>query len=201
MRTRRSPWHQAHFLVNVTQNTGCTSSLLRLDNKELWVWTSLEWGGSGVEGSACPRLHLQPRLEHLSLTFQRWSRAELTLDTALAAQCRPHGALSLFHSAVPLAIAQWTALTKHPINTVSWLRQSSAALLQCCVHLHHALQFKRGSNNCCLPSYRASSPYQISLNLTYPAQNCWAPWDLEYGQVSFHCKATDRDMEDSYTDF
>lgn len=107
MRKRHSLWHQAHFLVSVTQNTGCTSTLLRLDNEQLWIWIKLEWGGSRMERSVCPRLHLQPHLHHLSLPFQSQSCAELTLNTALAAQCRSPGALSLFCGAVPLGRAHW----------------------------------------------------------------------------------------------
>lgn len=58
-----------------------------------------------MDGSACPRLHLQPRLQRPSRPFQRWSRAELTLHTALAAQRGSPGALSFSDGAVPLARA------------------------------------------------------------------------------------------------
>lgn len=108
MRKGCSPRHQTHFPMNVTQNMGCASTLVRLDNEQQWVWIGLEWvevGWMDLPALGCATATPE---QHLSLPSQSCICTELTLDTAPAAQRTTPGALSFICGAVPLSGAQWT---------------------------------------------------------------------------------------------
>lgn len=98
MRKGYSLWRQAHFPLNVTQNLGCASTLLRLGNESGSGWSRVEVGWMDLPAPGCAT----------DTPEQLWSCAELTLDMAPAVHCRFPGALSLFRGAAPLAGAQWT---------------------------------------------------------------------------------------------